>query len=123
MRISDWSSDVCSSDLKDAAGRADLDDARAELVQPAHLAARFLGAVDHRRLLAVHRRRKSAAVAMPAGSADHTACGDDARSRNIAALDRRLAPDIPELGRADVANRADALADGRLRLGPARERT
>src|SRR3546814_7436457 len=69
MRISDWSSDVCSSDLKDAAGRADLDDARAELVQPAHLAARFLGAVDHRRLLAVHRRRQSAAVAMPAGRA------------------------------------------------------
>src|SRR3546814_4088379 len=83
MRISDWSSDVCSSDLKDAAGRADLDDARAELVQPAHLAARFLGAVDHRRLLAVHRRRQSAAVAMPAGRADRPACGDDARSRNI----------------------------------------
>src|SRR3546814_3826911 len=88
MRISDWSSDVCSSDLKDAAGRADLDDARAELVQPAHLAARFLGAVDHRRLLAVHRRRQSAAVAMPAGRADRPACGEDARSRNIAALAR-----------------------------------
>src|SRR3546814_13161716 len=117
MRISDWSSDVCSSDLKDAAGRADLDDARAELVQPAHLAARFLGAVDHRRLLAVHRRRQSAAVAMPAGRADRPACGDDARSRNIAALDRLLEPDILELGRADVAHRAEARVERTRKSG------
>src|SRR3546814_2408984 len=56
---------------------------------------------------------------MPAGRADRPACGDDARSRNIAALDRLLEPDILEIGRADVAHRGEARVERRLRIGDA----
>src|SRR5690606_34376496 len=102
---------------KHPAGRADLDRAGAIFVQPAHLAASLLGAVDHRGLLAVHRGRQSPAVAMPSGCTERPACGNDARPDDIAPFDRLLEADVFEIGRSDIAYSCETRLDRRLGIG------
>src|SRR3546814_20039572 len=67
MRISDWSSDVCSSDLLDAAGDEDVTDTGLDAAD---------GGVDRR-----HRRPAEAVDGWP-----DTACGRPASSAALRAL-------------------------------------
>src|SRR3546814_11496845 len=62
MRISDWSSDVCSSDLS-----------AEELAMPHFLDLESVGATELRRILAEASRRKAARGLRPKGAADDDA--------------------------------------------------
>src|SRR3546814_4475763 len=63
MRISDWSSDVCSSDLQpgDAGGRAELEPASLALLSP----RAWLGRDDQRGLVVLSRKPSAAKLGHP----------------------------------------------------------
>src|SRR3546814_5871741 len=73
MRISDWSSDVCSSDLRERPAAQD----------------RFEKPVERRRSRVDHRQRKDAGGEAGAGSRQGDAVGDVARKRPRGGRGRR----------------------------------
>src|SRR3546814_12621486 len=95
MRISDWSSDVCSSDLLEQAGIADLCAADMRWIDLRRRALAFLGLVTPAEQPAAHQKK-----IQPAGERHRNTDGRDLENAEARSEERRVGKEWVRPGRS-----------------------